>query len=477
MECLPTLNAANFSGDGLLAAPDSASLSKGDVDFTLAAWVYLDDLPSQVPFVAKWDFGNTDREYEMQYAQPPTTNVTGPSLRFLVSSDGNTGASTAWANWTSGVQTGQWFFMVGWHDSVNDTVNLQVNNSGIVSSGFADGVNSGASDLIVGAAGTSGAPTAFLDGRVSRVGLWDKVLTSDERSQLYNNGCGLLYDELNASLLTGLASYWNLGEVSGTRSDSEGSNDLTDILNNVSTAPPPCPFASGCPDLFLHGHEQISGGMDLFLKAPVPISGLIDLSVTGIEELQDNLELFVQGIIPNEELSCTPVSTSGSIVIPDSLIDIFQGRIDALINQIGKNVTLVFDAGKEVCPNCEFDPIRNRSSGRPKSGGPRPFRLGRPCPYCKGRGFVETQNQKCIKALTRWNPRDAIQYGIVVRRNKDIVRLKTFTTDYDDLVRASYAITNADIASVDRFRVRLKQAPIVTGLRESRYCISFWERV
>jgi len=188
-------------------------------------------------------------------------------------------------------------------------------------------------------------------------------------------------------------------------------------------------------------------------------------------------DLFMHGLEEKPALACPIVSTTGSIVITNELIEIYQGRIDALINQIGKNVTLVFDADKEVCPNCEFDPIRQRSSGRPKSGGPRLFKKGRQCPYCKGRGFVETQNQKCIKCLTRWNPRDAIQYGISVRRNKDIVRLKTFTADYDDLIRASYAITNADIASVDRFRVRLKQTPVVVGLRESRYCISFWERI
>lgn len=214
-----------------------------------------------------------------------------------------------------------------------------------------------------------------------------------------------------------------------------------------------------------------------FYNVDVISPDAVSLSICGSGPSSGNLDLSVCGIVPKPALSCPVVQTTGSIVITQELVDIFQGRIDAMINQLGKNVTLIFDADREVCPNCEFDPIRKRSSGRPKAGGPRPFIRGRTCPYCKGKGFVESQNQKCIKALTRWNPKDAIQYGISVRRNKDIVRLKTFTSDYDDLIRAKYALANADIASVDRFMVRLKQAPVVTGLRESRYCISFWERV
>lgn len=185
--------------------------------------------------------------------------------------------------------------------------------------------------------------------------------------------------------------------------------------------------------------------------------------------------LFSHGLTPKPELSCPPLDASAAIQIPDALIQVYQDNIDALINQLGKDVYLNFDPTRIDCPNCEFDPIRNRSSGRPKKGGPRPFVRGRQCPYCKGRGFIEEENQKCIKCLIKWNPKDLQDYGISLRDEVDVVRFKTFLTSYDDFVRAKTAFSN--VAQSDSFRIKVRKikGPVPVGLREDRYCVSFWE--
>jgi len=149
----------------------------------------------------------------------------------------------------------------------------------------------------------------------------------------------------------------------------------------------------------------------------------------------------------------------------------------ALINQLGKNVHLEFDPIKTPCPNCTFDTVRNRSTGIYIPGGPREFKRGRKCPWCKGRGLLETSVTKCIKCLIKWNPSDAINFGISVNQKKGIVRLKTFLSEADDLSRANTIISNFDIAGQMKLRVKLIQGPIPVGLREDRYCISFWELV
>lgn len=188
-----------------------------------------------------------------------------------------------------------------------------------------------------------------------------------------------------------------------------------------------------------------------------------------------NAGLFMHGITSNPELECPALDPDAAIQIPDSLIRVYQNNIDALINQLGKDVHLVFDPTRTECPNCFYDPIRRRSTGRPKSGGPRPFRLGRPCPYCKGRGFIEEPNEKCIKCLIKWNPKDLQDYDITLRDEVDVVRFKTYLTNYDDIVRADEALSN--VAQSSQFRVRVKKikGPVPVGLREDRYCISFWE--
>lgn len=191
----------------------------------------------------------------------------------------------------------------------------------------------------------------------------------------------------------------------------------------------------------------------------------------------DSFNIFINGIEPKSSTSCPALDPTASIQLKSSLIAIYQSRIDALINQLGTNVHLEFDPIRIPCPNCTFDTIRKRSTGIYIPGGPRPFSRGRRCPWCKGRGFEETPVEKCIKCLAKWNPQDAADYGIAVLQRKGIVRFKTFLTEADDLIRAKTITAEFDIVSQLRLRVKLIKGPIPVGLREDRYCISFWELI
>ncbi|KKL76317.1 hypothetical protein LCGC14_2046110 [marine sediment metagenome] len=194
-------------------------------------------------------------------------------------------------------------------------------------------------------------------------------------------------------------------------------------------------------------------------------------------EITTSGNLFVNGYEPRPALSCPVLDPSASIQITDALIGVYQSRIDAVINQLGKSVLLEYTPISTPCPNCKFDVLRKRSTGIYIPGGPRPFARGRRCPYCKSRGFTETAVEKCIRCLIRWNPKDAIDYGISVSRSKNVVRFKTYLYNFDELVRAKYAISNYAIMDVVKLRVRRIKEPVLVGLREDRYCISFWETI
>lgn len=238
--------------------------------------------------------------------------------------------------------------------------------------------------------------------------------------------------------------------------------------------------SSGTINLFVSGvPEQSSGIINLFIEGSgsTPVSGQIDLFIGSEGTSSGNLDLFINGLEPIPPLVCPPLDTGASIQITSGLVQIYQDRIDALINQLGKSVLLEFDAVKQPCPNCVFDPIRNRSTGIYISGGPRSFERGRQCPWCKGRGFEETVSTKCIEALLKWNPKDSRKYGISLSNHKSVVRIKTFITEADDLIRAKTAIADYQEIETTIARVRLIKNPIPVGLQESRYCISFWELI
>ena len=187
------------------------------------------------------------------------------------------------------------------------------------------------------------------------------------------------------------------------------------------------------------------------------------------------MTLFINGAPVPPDTSCPILDPNAAIQISDELIGIYQDRIDALINQLGKHVWLEFTPIRTPCNNCYFDTMRERSNGVYRSGGPRPFERGRRCPYCKGKGFLEVQVTECIHALLKWNPKEAEDFGISVADHKGVVRIKTYLTHAASIMRAETAIVNYDIRDIMRLKVHKIKGPIPVGLREDRYIISFWE--
>jgi hypothetical protein len=255
--------------------------------------------------------------------------------------------------------------------------------------------------------------------------------------------CLMLKEHVEASLITQITSLQNpLGGPILVISYSTSVPDLDLVV------PEPFGVASGACNLFMH----------------CPVSGGLDLCINGVEPR------------PNEDGPvCPTVSTSGALVICDEMVQCYRDKIDALINQLGKNVILNLPKIKNPCPNCEFDSMRGRSRGIYIIGGPRPFGRGQTCPWCKGNGFEETENQVCIKALTHWRAKDLADYGIDITDYKGVVRLKTYLAHLDDLRRAETATVNHDIEGLARYTVRLIRGPYPRGFRNDTHCLSFWE--
>ena len=156
-----------------LTIADNAALSMGDIDFTLCCWVYFDTLPVS-GLIAKWN-GTAD-EYAIYYDG-------GGRIRFGV--DGGGGLVTVPADALGTPSTSTWYFIVAWHDSVANTINIQVNNGTINTAAHSVGVNN--SDGIFRLGEIS---LVYLNGRMDGVGVWKRVLTQSERQYLYNTGSG-----------------------------------------------------------------------------------------------------------------------------------------------------------------------------------------------------------------------------------------------------------------------------------------------
>jgi len=212
-----------------LSITDNAELSVGNIDFTLAFWVYVDSLGANRTIASKFADTTPTREWRLRY------NNGDAAFEFQVvdSSGGVASVET-----TESISTGTWYFIVCWHDASADTINIQLNNGTVHSASHTTGVNDSTEDFRLGADKSSGSVGSFWDGRIDEVGFWKRILTTQERTDLYNGGNGTTIKnrflvDAGGSLGDRLISQWNLNEASGTRTDSISGENLTD--NNTVT--------------------------------------------------------------------------------------------------------------------------------------------------------------------------------------------------------------------------------------------------
>lgn len=164
-----------------LSIADNTDLSTGDIDFTLACWCYIDNLSTRV-MMAKWNDDVNQREYFLATV----------SSRFNLYVSSNGSAQTNIAANTLGVPaTATWYFVVAWHDSVANTLNICVNNGAVDSTSYSSGVFDSTAGFKIGANRASA--VNLWDGRIDEAAMWKRVLTGAEITDLYNAGSGRDY--------------------------------------------------------------------------------------------------------------------------------------------------------------------------------------------------------------------------------------------------------------------------------------------
>jgi len=163
---------------------DNTDLSTGDIDFTIAAWVKFETLGNYA-IISKWTPTGNQREYELGYTAGGTNR-----FRFQVSTNGSTTVTLS-ASTFGAPSTGVWYFLTAWHDATNNQLGIAVNAGTPDTVSHTTGVFNGTSAFAMGA--RPSAVGDYWDGLIDEVGFWKRVLTSDERTALYNGGAGLAY--------------------------------------------------------------------------------------------------------------------------------------------------------------------------------------------------------------------------------------------------------------------------------------------
>lgn len=172
--------ARTFSYKGFSRA-DTALLSGGNADITLAAWYYRTAFAGSWTVLGKWDADATAKhEYRIL------------ENAWQVSANGSTYTS---AVGVGGTEPNVWYLVIGWHDAVAETVGVQINNSSVVTAAHTGGIYDNNAAFNVAYNGGNN----WYIGRIGPAAFWKSapggggVLSSSQRSALWNAGNGLAY--------------------------------------------------------------------------------------------------------------------------------------------------------------------------------------------------------------------------------------------------------------------------------------------
>lgn len=166
---------------------DNADLSFGNEDFSFAIWYKPE---SEDAFGARgllskgWAVGDGNAEYSLYH------EGSSDRFKFTVRSDAiSTGTATA--DTLGAASTGTWYFLVAVHDSVNNLLKISGNGGAFDTTSFSTGCQDKSNAFRIGEAGST---SRYADGLFAYCGVWGRVLTSDEVTELYNSGAGRDYD-------------------------------------------------------------------------------------------------------------------------------------------------------------------------------------------------------------------------------------------------------------------------------------------
>jgi hypothetical protein len=168
---------------------DDNDLDGGDFDFTFEAWINLESKATVQDILGKWD---GSQGYLLLY------NSGTDRFEWYCRSTGAGSTGVATANNLGSPSAGTWYQLIVEHDAAANEVRIRGNNGTADTAAFSAGVGPNADPFIMGErqGGTNG---TYVDGLLAKCRRWDRLLTSDERSQLYNGGSGLAYTSFVSS--------------------------------------------------------------------------------------------------------------------------------------------------------------------------------------------------------------------------------------------------------------------------------------
>lgn len=169
-------NAADFEKDNseYLSASSAILPTGANADFSAVAWIKLETCSSEGIILSQKSGSESGRFLF-------SVNSSCQLKVFLG------GVSTTITGSTT-LNTGEWYFVAVVRDTNN--INIYLNGNSTPEGSASDGTALSTANFAVGA---NVVPELYFDGLIDELGIWNRVLSTNELSELYNSGSGCTY--------------------------------------------------------------------------------------------------------------------------------------------------------------------------------------------------------------------------------------------------------------------------------------------
>jgi len=204
--------ALSLDGSSQYLSISSNSSLQVSGEFGVCAWVRPTSIGAGTGPIANKDNSGGNREYSLYRSTA--------AVGFLVG-DGTGGAPQSITTGTMTAATRN--FACGWWQSSDSKVRVSLNNGTAAVSAGTITPGSAANSFYIGYDGTN-----YQGGMIGPVYFWKGAYPSSSQiTSVYNSGSGKRCADLSGADKTNMTSCWELGEASGSRADSIGSNTLS----------------------------------------------------------------------------------------------------------------------------------------------------------------------------------------------------------------------------------------------------------
>lgn len=174
----------------------------------------------------------------------------------------------------------------------------------------------------------------------------------------------------------------------------------------------------------------------------------------------------------------------------DGLFQTFNDGVDALIDNGGILVEVVYPPLKTDCPNCVLNPLSRVSANIYQAGGPYPFTNGSQCPNCLGVGHIITPSTASIRVIVINDPKSywlnsvrGRQTGADVTNNMHwnspdgVIQLWGKLNDLPNIERADFIFINSSMKNLHKNKYKKYGQASTEGFGQNRYFMQMLEKI